>query len=148
MRQKSGDIALVEGNNELNVQMTPLPVGSFTYSNVSARMVSFNPAPAFYTMTFSCRVTNLTDATIARTLRLMYGSDGGSFYNYRGISLSLTLAPGQSYNFYFDGNGIMPGSDPYDPTYNGPLISRRTTHCMYLEDEYGNKSAEGCVTRG
>ena len=31
MRQKLGDIALVEGNNELNVSLTPVGVAQFLY---------------------------------------------------------------------------------------------------------------------
>jgi len=143
MRQSlDDDIALVEGDNELNVGMVPIAAPQpFTFSNVWTKKVIMYDAPAWETMEFYCTVTNPNDVTATELLKVMCRWGTGSAYLQ--WTFELTLAPGQSYNFKWDGNRY----GQRDPdAYNGPLVARRQRVCMWLEDEEGNKSAEGCVT--
>ncbi len=135
------DIVLVEGNNELNVEMVPIAVPAFIFSNVSAEKVIMESAPAWETMNFFCTITNPSLDTITRTINVMVRwADGSPAWQW---SFELTLEPGQSYEFEWYGN-TYGQRDP--DAYNGPLVARRQRVCMWLEDEWGNKSAEGCVT--
>lgn len=153
MRQKSDDITLVAGTNELNVGMVPIFAPQpFTFSNVSAQKVIMESATAWETMNFFCTITNPNDITVTRLLKVMwryrtyktYNGGWSDWHQSLYWSFDLTLEPGQSYSFKWYGNTY----GQRDPSaYNGPLIARRTTSCMWLEDEEENKSAEGCVSR-
>lgn len=111
-------------------------VPAFTFSNVSAEKVIMEFAPAWETMNFFCTITNPNPTTATKLLKVM--SVVGQEWTFE-----LTLAPGQSSNFSWYGN-TYGQRDP--DAYNGPLVGRRKRVCMWLEDEQGNKSAEGCVT--
>ena len=111
----------------------PLP---FSFSNVSATRVTLNAAPAFSTMNFSCTITNPNSVPITKTLLVRYKYydsyhnlwyDMGAPYIFDQM-----LNPGQSYTFYWDGNGRI-----------FPSMSMQQIGHMWLEDEAGNKSPEG-----
>lgn len=114
---------------------------SFTFSNVSAKKVTMYDAPAWETIEFYCTITNPNDITVTELLKVMcrWGTGNASLQ----WTFELTLAPGQIYNFKWDGNRYGQRSPD---AYNGPLVGRRQRVCMWLEDQEGNKSAEGCVT--
>lgn len=137
---------LYEGIREFNVvlavvEVPPVPILPFTFSNVSVRKVTMYDAPAWETMEFYCTISNPNDLTLTKLIKVMCRWGTGSAYKQ--WSFELTLAPGQSYNFKWDGNRY--GQRNPD-AYNGPLVARRQRVCMWLEDEEGNKSQEGCVT--
>ncbi|GAH49975.1 unnamed protein product, partial [marine sediment metagenome] len=74
---KSDDIFLAEGDNELDVQMMPLPpelppVGDFVYSEQTCGKRTFSAAPAWNQPTFSIRITNqgTTEGTRVITLHV------------------------------------------------------------------------------
>ena len=114
---------------------------SFTFSNVRAEKVIMESATAWETMNFYCTITNPSSETITRAINVIVRwEDGSPHWQW---SFELTLAPEESYNFAWEGN-TYGQRDP--DAYNGPLVARRQTVCMWLEDEQGNKSAEGCVT--
>ncbi len=121
----------------------------FAYSDVSAVMVSSIGAPAFMTMNFDCRITNPSDEILTRMLKLMwkyYDDRYPGVIQYQGelLRFSLTLAPGQTYDYHFEGNYYDPSDGQW---YSYLIIALRTTHCLWLEDEYGGKSPEACVQR-
>lgn len=153
MNPKSDDVTLVAGDNELSVEMVPIAVAPpFTFSNVSASMVTMQDAPAFNTIIYRCRVTNPGSSPATKRLNVMYKSrryktyDSGWTDWWQTVywSFDLTLNPGQSYDFVWNGN-TYGQRDP--DAYNGPLVAMRTDVCMWLEDEEENKSEEGCVSR-
>ena len=118
-----------------------VPPSAFTFSNVSAQKVVMESAPAWETMNFYCTITNPSSVTITRTINVMVRwGDGSPYWQW---SFDLTLDPGQGYLFEWYGN-TYGQRDP--DAYNGPLVARRQRVCMWLQDEEGNKSAEGCVT--
>ena len=130
---------LNEGQNQLNVQMVPVAAAlPFVFSNVSLRQVPYYDAMAFNTLLFNCTITNPTSIAATRRIHLKwkYKSFNDIEYPWGSVitlkSFNLALAPGESYDFEWDGN------------YNnsGPLVSRRTWHAMWMEDEDGNKSEE------
>lgn len=114
----------------------PLP---FTFSNVSAKKVTFYALPGYNTIVFHCTVTNPNNASVTKTLKLMRG---GAIYGEvaRG-RITLTLAPGRSYSYSYDGNT----RDPVSGYYYGPYIIGSGTHYFWLEDLDGNKSAKKYV---
>lgn len=117
----------------------PVP---FIFSDVWVKKVVFNDAPAFDTMEFYCTITNPNNVTITETLKALWRY-GTGITPHLLWTFRLTLARGASDNFFWDGNRYgqrKPG------VYNGPLVGVRTKICMWLEDEWGNKSEEGCVS--
>ncbi len=116
----------------------------FTFSNVSASLVTMSSAPAFKTIVFRCTVTNPNFSAVTRTVNLWrrYEDKYGKKTSLQ-KAIDISLSAKGATNFVWDGNGY----DSERDAYNGPLISLRTKVCMWLEDA-GNKSQEGCVYRG
>jgi hypothetical protein len=139
----SQSVSLAEGMTEVNIQMeAEVQVAPpFTFSNVSAQRVTMNTAPAFATIIFYCTINNLNSVAATHTINVRakvwdsYHSVWGDF----GVlnSFSLSLSPGQSSTFKWDGNVFNTGWGL------GPQMSQQQTLHMWLEDEGGNKSAEG-----
>ena len=123
------------------IKVTPPELG-FVYTLASIRLVGFQPAYAFQTVIFNCRITNPSNSTLTKTINLMYRYPPAS--SSVRWSFSLTLAPGQSYDFVWDGNTY---GQRVPDAYNGPIVSVGQTICMYLSDEEG-ESVEVCATRG
>jgi len=140
--------AIARGQEEVPPEGVPpeevppeVPPSAFTFSNVSAQKVVMESAPAWETMNFYCTITNPSSVTITRAINVMVRwGDGSPHWQW---SFDLTLGPGESYLFEWYGN-TYGQRDP--DAYNGPLVARRQTVCMWLQDDEGNKSPEGCVT--
>ncbi|MBA7483248.1 hypothetical protein ES707_18759 [subsurface metagenome] len=115
MKPKSDDIALIEENNELNVEMTPIVVSPFTMSITKINTRTDKYASAFWLMEVTCQISNPHSVQISHDIYCCwaFGSadpdDPASFrYNrcWGGgspgtpkselYSLLLTLNPGQS----------------------------------------------------
>ena len=130
-----------------NVVIIEAPTNPFTFAKPECSRVTFNDAPAFDTMTFSCLVTNNTDMTLTRILmQRWYYCDYAGCIGECTICHQVrtkTLDPGQSYIFSFNGNS----RDPVTGAYCGPLISLRQTHYMFLRDENGYESERCSVYR-
>ncbi|MBA7568361.1 hypothetical protein ES708_10082 [subsurface metagenome] len=150
MKPRSDDIALVEGDNELNVEMVPIVVPPFTFSGVWVQRVRCESATAWNTLNFGCTITNPTDRSITHTLTPMYRSE--SKYGYsdpRACALgafTLTLKPGQSYNCNIQGNYY----DAEDRRWRCAVLLGFSAGvpyggCAFLRDENGNDSPQRCV---
>ncbi|MBA7641345.1 hypothetical protein ES703_49022 [subsurface metagenome] len=138
------DILLVEGNNELNVEMVPIVAAPFSFSNLWVERVRCESATAWNTLNFGCTITNPTDRSITHTLTPMFrvGYKGGYSdpISREEYAVELTLSPGQSYNYYLPGNQpdrctMLLGFSAGVP-YGG---------CAFLRDENGNDSPQACV---
>ncbi len=138
-------VILAEGNNELNVSLVPVapPVAPFTFSNAWAELVDCISAPAWKTMNYGCRITNPGSQTLTKTLKVMWHyyetANPANSYSAELTRFSLTLTPGQIYDFTFYGN--------INEENAWLVISTQTTHCIWLEDLDGNKSPVLCVHR-
>jgi len=140
-------IVLVEGNNVLNVQMVSIAAPAFTFSNVTAEAVICQAATVWDTVNFGCLITNPAGQPITRRLKVMwaYGDTADMIKKFTGevgISFELTLAPGGYYDYYLAGNYQEAGEQ-----YCHTLVAVKNFVCLWLEDEEGNKSPEGCVMR-
>ena len=147
------DIALVEGNNELNVEMLLIRVAApqpFTFSNVWVRRVRCESATAWNTLNFGCTITNPTDRSITHTLTPMYRVETKSGYSDPMpcdlCAFTLTLKPGQSYNCNIEGNYY----DAEDRRWRCAVLLGFSAGvpyggCAFLRDENGNNSPEACV---
>lgn len=144
----SVDITLPEGITRVDASLvlTPIPTEPLTFSNVSIEKVTFYDAPVYKTIIFHCTITNPSGVNTTRRLDFMGRTRSfktGATRTMLVWSFELTLAPGESYNFKWDGNTYGQRT----PTaYNGPLVPAGNELCVWLEDEQGNKSAEGCVS--
>lgn len=119
----------------------------FTFSNVWCKKVVLSGAPAWRTIEWYCTITNPNNVSVTQPLKLMKAPQPSLGYHEPRLhySFSLTLAPGQSYSFKWDGNAPRDPRDPGGPQW-GPAIGD-TPCCLYLEDEQGNKSAQCCVVK-
>lgn len=117
----------------------------FTFSNVYCIKVVMTEATAWRTIEWYCTITNPNNASITQPLKLMKAPQPSlGYYEPRlHSSFNLTLAPGQSYNYKWDGNLKSPDF-PYFTL--GPAVGD-TQMCMYLEDEWGNMSAQCCIVK-
>ena len=132
MKQLPGDIVLVEGNNELNVQMTPIPeVSHFVYSNLSC----WEWSAGFKILKFRCTIKNTGTSRESHVITI---------YKYRGdlgvgtaqperYEVSITLDPGESIEYAYPG------------MHSGAY---RYTWCFFALDDGGGKSASSCVYVG
>lgn len=146
MKPRSDDIALVEGDNDLNVGMAPIAVPPFSFSNPWVERVRCESATAWNTLNFGCTITNPTDRSISHILTPMFRVETKSGYSdpisRELFAIELTLSPGQSYNYYLPGNQpaldrctIIIGFRAGVP-YGG---------CAFLRDESGNDSPQACI---
>ncbi|GAJ01960.1 unnamed protein product [marine sediment metagenome] len=135
---------------EVTAEDVAIAAPAFTFSNVSAEMVGCIAASAFMTMNFDCLITNPTDQTLTKVIKTMRSyytdSEPGVVHGpweITAVRVSLTLGPGQSYDYHFEGNYYI-----YPDWYTYVLVFLRQTHCLWLEDEAGIKSEEACVHWG
>ena len=144
MKQRSDDIVLVEGDNELNVSLTPIVVPPFTFSDVRVQRVRCQSATAYNTINFWCTITNSTSRSVTHVLTPWYRTETkrgyGDPYSRPQYAREITLSPGQSYSYYLPGNQpdrctMLMGFSAGVP-YGG---------CAFLRDENGNDSPQACV---
>lgn len=121
---------------------TPTPTPSpFIFADVVGQRVIFTDAPAWSTIVFNCTITNPNSQSVTERIHVMMRT-WNRLYS-KGSSpmevavFDLTLLAGKSANFVWDGNL------PNFQYGTGPTLSVNTDCFMWLEDEYGNKSAEG-----
>jgi len=132
MKQLPGDIVIVEGNNELNVQMIPIvPVSHFVYSNLSC----WEEAAGFKYLKFRCRITNTGTSRETHVITIYkYRSDLGEGTALpEPYDVTVTLDPGKSTEY------------AYPSTHVGAY---RYTWCFFVLDDGGGKSATCCVYVG
>lgn len=144
MKPRSDDIGLVEGGNELNVEMAPIAVPPFAFSDLSVQRVRCQSATAFNTLNFWCTITNPTDKSITHILTPMYRTETkygyGDPYPSPLYAREVTLSPGENYEYYLAGSQpdrctMLIGFSAGVP-YGG---------CAFLRDENGNDSPQACV---
>lgn len=100
MKHSQRDIVLVEGNNELNVGMTPIPVVSrFRYPNISCRS-PWNEAGIHPIYDIECDVTNEGTDRETRIVQFWVHWDSTDRY-YNPNSVEVTLDPGESYHYHY-----------------------------------------------
>lgn len=140
------DIALVEGDNDLNVEMVSIVVPPFTFSNESVRSQVCPEATAYWTAIFDCRISNPADRSITHTLtywRQGYSHTYGVWRDPRAIeSFEKTLGPGASYNYH--NSGFIWVDDHWACW---PPIMMHYTYYYWLEDELGNQSTKVKIYR-
>ena len=98
MKPRSDDIALVEGDNDLNVQLVPIPVAEaefympaeFTKAKITDR---WTMRPYYYVMEFECPITNKGDAEGTHTI--FVGNDHPD--ELEPWAIEVTLEPGETY---------------------------------------------------
>ncbi|MBA7629996.1 hypothetical protein ES703_37504 [subsurface metagenome] len=150
MKQSLCDIALVEGNNELNVQMAPLGVVTpWSFSNVQCSIVP-SGIGAWPMVSFSALVTNIGDKQVTKTITQyrrdyipVYNPETGGFDWQWGdwaiattnegtvLQYEVTLAPGASYQY----NSPPPGEHTLITADPGTKAE------CYLADSDGYESA-------
>ena len=93
-----GDIILVEGNNELNVQLTPIaaPVSEF-YMPATMQVSESGPVDGLYTVNFSLRITNKGNAS--GRYQLTWGSNELGPQYEEEASRIIEIEPGKSYDW-------------------------------------------------
>lgn len=150
MRQSSDDIVLVEGNNELNVQMSPIapaPSAPFTFDQPTMENVRTCPINSWAkTGDFKCRITNNASVRGVHTLSLystLYSCTWGYTTGpYKKLSFELILEPGEYYDYSLDG---------YDPDYPYPdcqiSVLNDKREMYWLEDELGFASGQAGISR-
>lgn len=103
MKQSLNDIVLVEGLNELNVQLTPIaPVSEWSYTNLRCSSPGKWNYSYHGTYDIECDVTNVGDLEETRTIQ---------FWAFREITyrweiineVEVTLKPGETYHYHFQG---------------------------------------------
>ena len=145
MKPRPDDIALIAGNNELDVEMVPIFIPQpFTFSDVSAYSVPWSFPSFWRTMNWFCTIINPNNAVVTKTLKLMmiYYTNGSASAIQQWWEFELTLNPYQIYSFSFLGNTR---GQRHPTGYNGPEMGPGDHICMWLEDTEGNKSPEGCA---
>lgn len=153
---KADDIVLVEGNNELDVQMMPLPpelpppVSDFGYSDQQCGIRPFATAPAWMQPTYSVRITNQGAMARTRTITFYYRSiwedTGGSAGDLQ-RSWGQTLEPGES--IVITGDILWPRGDPIwmgEPMSGIPVVMGYPVRAwMHVEDDTGESTPECTV---
>ncbi|GAJ03842.1 unnamed protein product, partial [marine sediment metagenome] len=140
------DITLVEGNNELNVEMVPIVIPPFSFINPWVERGTCLSATAWNTLNFGCTITNPTGRSMTHILTPMYRVGTKRGYSdpiaREEFAREVTIPPGGSYNYYLPGNQpaldrctILIGFSAGVP-YGG---------CAFLRDEDGNDSPQACV---
>ncbi len=122
MRQKSDDAILVEGGNELNVEMAPIVAPPFTMSITKISTTTDKYATAYWLMEVTCQISNPHSVPVTHDIYCCFAwgyedpNDLASFfptsrmmgrYTWPEAFLSVTLDPGQSVTlvspFYYIG---------------------------------------------
>lgn len=132
MKHLQGDIGLVEGYNELNVEMVPIvPVSHFAYSNLSC----WEWAAGFKILKFRCRIKNTGTSRESHVVTIYkYRSDLGEGTALPEMyEVTVTLDPGESMEYAYP--GMHAGAYRY-------------TWCFFALDDGGGKSAKCCVYVG
>ncbi len=116
----------------------------FTFSNVSVSTRTCPVATAWKTPTFTCDVVNNNLDSVTHTLNMKYRRFSvkrktwyGPFEEREGL-IELTLAPGESYLYKFEGYHEQ-WDDPGDWECD-PQMGSTYDWEFWLEDELGNKS--------
>ncbi len=98
MKPRSDDIALVEGNNELNVQLVPIPVAQAEFYMPSTMEIWIDHQIIvgyyYHRITFKVLITNVGNAPATYTVERHIFWNGNEFSSGQD---SITLAPGESY---------------------------------------------------
>ncbi len=122
---------------------------AFTFSNVSLSIMTCPVATAWKTPTFICNVVNHNAVPVTHSLNMRYrrysvkrGEWYGPFEEREGL-IELTLAPGESYIYTFEGYHEQ-WNDPGDWECD-PAMGSTYDWEFWLEDELGNKSTIATV---
>ncbi len=95
MRQKLDDIVLVEGDNELNVQLVPIPVAEAEFYMSAEMRKSMYPTIEPYTVCeVWCDITNKGDASGTRNVHILDSVGNVDF------TMEVTLQPGETYTWH------------------------------------------------
>ena len=92
-----GDIILVEGNNELNVQLTQIALEAKFYMPATMQVSESGPVDGLYTVNFSLRITNKGDAP--GRYQLIWGSNETQPWYEEEASRIIEIEPGKSYDW-------------------------------------------------
>ena len=154
MRQKLDDIVLVEGDNELNVEMVPIAALPFSFSSGSGSQHTCPEATAYWYPELWWTISNPSGTPATHTIKLMvlrhshtYNEDyGPSEVEYEGYGRvdDLTIPAGGSYSYHYDGHIWVPEYGEYS-CY--PPHMMHYTYYYWLEDELGNKSPQVSLYR-
>lgn len=98
MKPKSDDIALVEGANELNVQLVPLQA-EFYMPPLIDFWIGHEIIVGYYYHRVYYGVTVTNNGSVAATHEIEYFVDFGGYFDPR--TMQLTLAPGESKDLKF-----------------------------------------------
>jgi len=159
MKQSLDDINITERNNELNIAMVPLIVPPFTFTSEAVHDEVCPTATGYRRPIYSCQISNPANRQVSHRLDF-YRQRYSHYYNkwYDPIkvdgtcsspSIELALAPGESFNYHFDGYRCLeePCGDP-DNWGCDPGIPQNSTVYFWLQDEEGNRSMGVSVFRG
>lgn len=132
------DIILVEGNNELNIQMAPL-AAPLSYGPLSVAIVSYPPAPGWWTPVVHCKVTNPSSSKLSAIIKLKlyesYYYDGPVERFYESPGQTFEIPAGGSIDYLYDGTEI---TSPILLESGGGYIV--ISWQLWLEDNYGGRS--------
>ena len=136
-----------------DVVIAPVEVPPFTFSNESVYRKTCPTATAWDTPVYDCTISNPHDRPVSHDLTLYMQSYSHTKYkwydprpatSHPGGRVSLTLKPGQSYDFHFDGYHWWP---EYGEWGCDPGIPLHYTIVFWLQDEAGNRSEGVSVYR-
>lgn len=123
----------------------------FSFSTPVVNKIADTGASAYWTIDFSCTVTNNTQNIVTRTVnawyRLISGATGEIQTDpYIGVAgetspgrVEVTLYPGESFTYQFNGNYYDPNDLKW---YAWKVIPLNGTLTVWLQDDLGNKSEE------
>lgn len=122
------------------------PTLIFGFGSPSAQVKGCTLATAWATVNFQCNMTNHNAVAVTREISFKARGFSHTYqiptgpYTYD--TLTVTLQPGASYTFSWDGD-YPPG---YPDITCNPSIPKHYDYYFYLEDELGNKSSEAEVS--